>query len=527
MLQDEIIRRLQFINEALGDRVVPQAKYDSKEQKKRDYHDETCKVEEMINEIEQWARTPSDIKNKNCWWITCRPAVVGKPSIGAKVAKAFQKENTLYAQYFVTRDVAVTTDPDNILPTMAQQLAEKSPLAALVIQDKLETPLKEFSDGQARSLLLEPLLAIAQYAPKVVVVIHGVDELANAEPSIISKVISVLCGIMSDLPANVKILIFSQPKRWIGAKIPLHVRRVDFEIKGSQDKVERLVRAKLGEIAEFYEWKDWASEDQVTLLCRFAAGQLVVAKIALKWIANQLELEGSARRDEVIDELSRLGTVGIDDFFAFLLESILPSPQEPARRKHHVYMFQTVLGCLMVLQDRLDIGTISTLLSPDFDVLHFMRRISIFMYNGTELTERTVPWLDGLLTGYLLSGSSHYDVYIDCTDHHRSLATTCFKNIQKLTFNVGHITSSHQLYEKISISEGLTYACQWFGIHLENGGEQPTPVPDVEKFMKTDFLHWLEVLSLQGLVDSVAVSTLEILEKMIEVSKHLFTKYDC
>ena len=87
---------------------------------------------------------------------------------------------------------------------MAHQLAEKSPLAALVIQDKLEsTPhsvVKKLSVCQAEALLLEPLRAIAQYSPKVVVVIDGVDELANAEPLILSEVTSVLCSTMSDLP---------------------------------------------------------------------------------------------------------------------------------------------------------------------------------------------------------------------------------------------------------------------------------------------------------------------------------------
>ena len=50
-------------------------------------------------------------------------------------------------------------------------------------------------------------------------------------------------------------------------------------------------------------------------------------------------------------------------------------------------------------------------------------------------------------------------------------------------------------------------------------------MPDVENFMKNYFLQWLEVLSLQGMVDSVSVSMLEILEKQIKVSTHLFTKY--
>ena len=92
-------------------------------------------------------------------------------------------------------------------------------MAALVIQDKLETTplniIKKLSDTQAHVLFLEPLWAIAEYAPKVqvVLVIDGVDELVNAEPSDLSKVTSVLCGIMLDLPANVKFLIFSRPEQ--------------------------------------------------------------------------------------------------------------------------------------------------------------------------------------------------------------------------------------------------------------------------------------------------------------------------
>ena len=179
-LKGQIASRLQFISETLGDRVVPQAKYDWKEQKKRECHDDTRK--EVLNEIKQWACTPSD--TENCWWITGRPAV-GKSTICAKAAETFEDEKCLYAQYFVTRNIAATIDPESILPTMAQQLAENSPFAALAIEDNLKKTLpsvfKNFSDLQAKALLLEPLRAISQYAPKVLVIIDGVDELANTE----------------------------------------------------------------------------------------------------------------------------------------------------------------------------------------------------------------------------------------------------------------------------------------------------------------------------------------------------------
>ena len=523
--QDEIGRRLKFIEKTLGHRVVPQAKYDSKEQKKRECHEETR--EGVLDEIKQWTDTYSD--TENCWWITGKPGV-GKSTIGAKVAETLEDEKSLYAQYFVTRNIAATTDLENILPTMAQQLAENSLFAALAIQDKLEkTPLsnvKKFLDCQAQALLLEPLRAISQYSRKVVVVIDGIDELANTEPSILSKVTSILCCIMSDLPANVKFLIFSRPEQWITAKIPPHINRLNLTTENSGYDVYLLVHAKLRELAEVHEWNDWPSEVQVSRLCQLAAGHLGLAATALRWIARQIEYEGSARRDEVLEEVSQLGTGEIDELYALILRRILPL-QDPAR-KRYLKGLKTVLGCLVVLQEPLDIGSISTLLSlDDFDVPHCMKRISSLIVDGTEPpTERTVPQVHKSVVDYLVSRRADSDFRIDPTEQHHSLTTTCFKSIWRLTFNIGHITSSHGIYEDISISQDITYPCQWLGRHLENGGERVTLVRDVDKFMKTRFLRWLEVLSLQYVVESVAISTLKILEKQIKVSIYLLTKHD-
>ena len=526
-LQSQIARRLQFITETLGDRVIPQARYDSKGQKERECYEGTRK--EVLEDIQLWAQPPSDTGTKNCWWITGKPGV-GKSTIGAKVAEIFEDEKSLYAQYFVTRNIGVTTDPDNIFPTMARQLAKKSPLAALVIQDMLETtPLsvvKKISDLQARALLLEPLRAIAQYTPKVVVVIDGVDELANSAIFVLSKVASVLCGIMLNLPTNVKILIFSRPEQTITAEIPSHIKRLDLGTENSTNDVNQLVRAKLREVAKVYKWTDWPSEHQVNLLCRNAAGHLGWAATALRWIAGQIEYEGSARRDEVIEEVSQLGMGELYELYAFILRRILP-PKDPAR-KRYLKGLKTVLGCLVVLQRPLNIGSISTLLSlDDFDVMHCMRRISSIIVDGTEsLNERTVPRAHKSVVDYLVSSHPHPGLRIDPTEQHHSLAISCIKSMQRLTFNVGCITTSHQLDKNIpSISQCIIYPCQWLDHHLRNGGKQAILVSDVDIFMKNHFLQWLEVLSLQKLVDSVGVSTLMVLKEQIKVSIHLLTRY--
>ena len=267
------------------------------------------------------------------------------------------------------------------------------------------------------------------------------------------------------------------------------------------------------------------SERQVSLLSRNAAGHLGWAATALRWIAGQIEYEGIARRNEAIEEVSQLGMGELYELYDFILLRILP-PKGPAQ-KRYIKGLKTVLGCLVVLQHPLDIGSISTLLFlDDFDVTHCMKRISSIIVDGTEsLTERTVPRLHKSVIDYLVSGGPHPGLRINLTKQHRSLTTTCFESIQRLTFNVGHIKTS-DLDENISsLSQGIVYPCQFLGSHLQNGGNRATLVSDVEKFMKNRFLQWLEVLSLQKLVDSVAVSMLKILVKQIEVSILLLTQY--
>ena len=123
-----------------------------------------------------------------------------------------------------------------------------------------------------------------------------------------------------------------------------------------------------------------------------------------------------------------------------------------------------------------------------------MKRISSLIVDGTEsLTERTIPQVHKSVVDYLVSSRAHPELRIDPTEHHHSLTTICFEIIQKrVIFNVGHIMTSHQRNEETSsISQVITYLCQWLGRHLENGGERATLVPDIDKFMKTYFLQWL------------------------------------
>ena len=243
---------------------------------------------------------------------------------------------------------------------------------------------------------------------------------------------------MSDLPANVKFLIFSRPEQWITTKIPPHIKRLDLATADSGYDVYLLVCAKLTELAEFHEWNDWPSEDQheVEQLCELAAGHLGLASTVLSWIASELKFKGSAMRD-LIKNVSKLAKGEIDQLYDFILYSILPPPDDPDR-KSYLKGLKTVLGCLVVLRRPLDIGSISAMLSMDkFDVLHCMKRISSLIIDGTvSLTKGTVPKVHKSLVDYLVSDRPHSILHIDPTEQHHSLTTTCFEAIHQENSNL-------------------------------------------------------------------------------------------
>ena len=119
-----------------------------------------------------------------------------------------------------------------------------------------------------------------------------------------------------------------------------------------------------------------------------------LAMTAIRWITSQIRYEGSARRDKVIEEASQLGMGELDELYAFILDRIPPPPEDHEARERYLKGLKTVLGCLVVLQKPLGIGTIIMLLSlspDDFDVPHCMKRISSLIVDrvsGLDATSR-------------------------------------------------------------------------------------------------------------------------------------------
>lgn len=519
-----IKRFMGSIQTSLGNRVVPMAKYDSEGQKKREYHEQTRK--DVLNQIAVWTDQKSG--TARCMWVTGRTGV-GKSTIGAQVAERLEDERSLYAQFFVTRDIADTTNPDNIFPTMAQQLAEKSSLAAVVIHEKLEVTLpslvKRLSYEQALAIFVEPLRTITSYANKVVIIIDGVDELDNTDASTLSKVTSILCSVIRDLPSKVRILVLSRPETSIIENIPLDIDRLDLALENSKSDVKKMVHTDLHQLSVKYEWDDWPSPRQEETFCEHAGGHLGWAKFAITWIVQEIRWshQKEVMRDKAFANVLALPSTDLEHLYGLIFRQITPPEHSKLNHTQFLMGFQIVIGSLAVIQEPLMISTIANLVSSDlkslgldpFDVLGFLNSMSSIFVDGRELmNNESVPQAHKSVFDYLTSDRPHPSLRLSLSDHHTHMTKACFRIFrEELRFDIGRIKTSHKTNKELSSSEmqpispHIVYACNHARHHLGRMKRADGLLSDIADFMRNHFLEWLEVLSLKGNVDS-AVSTL-------------------
>ncbi|KAJ7700180.1 hypothetical protein B0H16DRAFT_1348833, partial [Mycena metata] len=121
--------------------------------------------------------SPEPSNCNHIFWIT-GIAGSGKSTLSATVVESLrnEKEHTpVAAQFFISRNIPETINPDKIIPTIALQLAEFSPAAAGIIHDVLQRGLPP-REKQVKELLLAPIRELSKFCNVVIILIDALDE---------------------------------------------------------------------------------------------------------------------------------------------------------------------------------------------------------------------------------------------------------------------------------------------------------------------------------------------------------------
>ncbi|KAJ7331472.1 hypothetical protein DFH08DRAFT_785925 [Mycena albidolilacea] len=329
--------KLQFIKEKLASHVAAQHKF-------TDQSKSLCAPGTRVEiqaDILKWL-SPQPGTNEHIFWIT-GIAGSGKSTLSATLVDNLRKKGTpVAAQFFISRNIPETTDPEKIIPTMAQQLAEFSQDAARIIQEKLKNGFPSSWKEQVEALLLAPIWELSKSREVVIILIDALDELQTAARSVM-EILSPIAPRGCKLPDNIRFLITSRPEHWADisrSKTLLELgmfKQCTLGTESSVDEVHKFIVTRMKEITPS-DWDDWPTTEQLVELSGKANGLFHYAATALQWITQQIDEYDRSCQSWVLNRLTQEGGLDLlEDLYKLILTSFedIDRPAQNARRRAH------------------------------------------------------------------------------------------------------------------------------------------------------------------------------------------------
>jgi hypothetical protein len=405
---------------------------------------------DLLKDIKEWLLLPQPSNAERIFWVTGPPGS-GKSTLSATIVENLRENQTpVSAQYFISRNIPETTDPNKIIPTIAQQLAISSPTAARVLEKALKNGYPGKRDKQVTSLLLGPIGELPK-SRLVIILIDALDELEDAARSVV-EILSHIAPIDCDLPNNIRFVITSRPEHWADISRSEKLKHAVFKqyflaTKSSVTEVRDFVVARMKEIViermelspNDADWHRWVDLGQLQRLSDKANGLFHYAATALQWIEQRIVEDGTACRESVFKQFSEDGLDELEGLYKLILtswEDVDTPAKDKDRRATRLDGFQLVMGTIIVLQEPLIIDEIVALLSdiPEdkFDVTNFLRQMRSVLIPGTTTSfEYATPQMHKSFRDYIMSEHAPTQFRILASDAHFKIARRCLDIIVK------------------------------------------------------------------------------------------------
>jgi hypothetical protein len=201
----------------------------------------------------------------------------GKSAIARTVCKKLTERGWLGASFFVSQNEASCSNPFLVFPTIAYQLAVKSPKFRRTLTEILQKDPDIVGlslEMQLEKLMIEPMCAAAdEIGPTpVVVIIDGLDKFSSYR----AHLLSLLCTVRLKLPVSFKLFISFRPKPdlknlissestyWDAQSFIL----CDLDTSIIYGNIERSLRVHLSKVSKSYKINPgfWSSADDIATL---------------------------------------------------------------------------------------------------------------------------------------------------------------------------------------------------------------------------------------------------------------------
>ena len=409
---------------------------------------------DILADISTWVNNVSP-KSQNFFWMTGDPGC-GKSAIAASLARLCKDEGTLWAQFFINRNIQATTNPRVYFPSIAYQMAKHSSNSTVskTIYEILKTKpslLDKISNDQALKLFVEVMQVACDVTTNkpVVVVIDGLDE-TNRES--LEDTATIFSRLFKELQRpNAKVFISSRTDNEITKPFfkslrsnEKHVKHVHLDTSdpSSIEDVSKFLSSKVGKLVEDenLNLEICPGRERFERLCLRAAGLFIWAVTVVKLFKEQLRLHGPEYLNDLLDAITAEGMNDVNKLYQSILAiTYMSSATFPGNAWAHE-TFRWVVGFIIALKEPLSVGDVDALLelrrtstSNPIDILRFATNLRTVLVAGTdEITKATIPRLHKSFVEFITSDKADKEFRIDLDVVDVEIALRCLHLVKKL-----------------------------------------------------------------------------------------------
>ncbi|KAL3439708.1 hypothetical protein BJX65DRAFT_300929 [Aspergillus insuetus] len=471
---------------------------------------------ELLADIENWGSS----RSSPCIFCLEGMAGTGKSTIARTAADLFCKQGIFAGSFFFKRGAGDQGNARRLFSTIAWQLLSTIPSLAASIQEavhKDQDVSAKVIETQFDQLLLQPLHSVGQLEHekrRFVIVIDALDECDQERD--IETILRLLPRVTEVQSISIRFLLTSRPEHSAldGFRSLQERKRLYLILQTIPEAIitrdiSRFLEHRFSELRKKHSLpEEWPGKDKLQLLATIAIPLFIFAATVCRFLEHDPWPEESL--NEFLADQATRSASEMERTYQPILKQLLTN------RK-----FREIVGVIILLARPLSVNSLTTLLGKSKSTIK--RRVESFrsVLSVPEDDDIPVRTLHLSFRDFLVGPGC--DFRIDETEMHGNIASHCLRIMNSLRHNICSLpsygTQRAQIHDSVikqHLPEDLQYSCRYWAHHLHQSKKHSLQMESLS-FLKCHFLHWLEAMSLIGLV-SEAIGAINLLHSGYETS---------
>lgn len=481
---------------------------------------------ELLQQIMEWAMS---LSQKAIFWLKGM-AGTGKSTISQTVARSLKDSNHLGASFFFKRSEGDRGNAKKLFPTLIRQLMlrifELRSGVREALHDDPDIATKSLKE-QFEKLLLQPLLNLNQLGrqPQIaVIVIDALDECEHDQD--VRTIIRLLPRLQKAKALRIRVFLTSRPE------IPIKLGFSDIVDHDYRDLALHEIPEEVTEhdIRLFLHDRftkiqhdrnisqDWPGDDVVQKIVKMSVPLFISAATICRYIERS-KLEPTTRLTELLKDSRRYAGKMDNPYLPILRRLLDDEESDKSEQQQLLHQFQKIVGAIILLAIPLSTNALSLFLG--IEVNQISNLLDSFRSVLSVPSDRDLPVriLHLSFRDFLVQSESEF--LVNEPNRHKEIALLCLqkmrsylrKNICDLEGLATRRADTNPQSLRQHLPPELQYSCRYWIHHLKQSSISSSEAEFVLLFLHEHFLHWVEAMSLLGLVSQV-VGMLNLLQKI-------------